>query len=212
MRITLLCALAFAACDPQPIVVARPTAPPTAFGCTGPTETPSPSPSPPTGHVEVKVIGDGPDGTRLQVSAESASAAQLAVRIGEALKATTRAEHELDNVSVTLYAPDVTIDLLAALLRTQKIRVSKGDWDKARTLSFRLASPFETNEAEDPSRVTSRVIAGSASLPADQLAALFCRSAASSAGSAQVVGNRVVITDHAAHLDNFASMLDQLGH
>src|SRR4051812_47294033 len=130
MRALITCVLVVVVgCAAEEPPVARPRSP---YGCAGPTAVAVTPAQPPSGRVEVKVLGESPDGTRLSVLAEGASASQLAVRIGEALHAVTRVDPELELVPVSVYFPDITIDVLGAMLRASKVRVLRPEWNKDR--------------------------------------------------------------------------------
>ncbi len=178
-----------------------------AYGCSGPPEAAAPAPTTPTGRADVIKLGEGPDGPRLRVIAENASAATLATKIGEALNVLTRVDHDLDDIPVSLYTPDMTVDLLAAVLRTQKIKLSRTDWQKDHVLVFQRASSY--GDVADPAPMETQIMPQSPKLSADQIANLYCRSVASPHGWAQVVGDRVMIMDHRASIDRFTEMLER---
>jgi hypothetical protein len=202
-RMIIAClAVSLVACDPPP-PPARPRL--SSFGCSGAPDVPVAKDPVPTGNVEVRVLGDGPDGPRMRVLAENASASELAIRIGEVLGATTRIDPELDRISISLYVPDVSVDLLGALLRTSHVRLSKRDWQKDRMLQFSVAL---ANQGES-SPVESQILPASRVLTADQMASLFCRTA-SPAGWAQVVGDRVMVADRTIFLARFSSILERI--
>ena len=178
-----------------------------AYGCSGPAEAAAPAPATPNGRADVIKLGEGPDGPRLRVIAENASAATIATKIGEALNVLTRVDHDLDDVPVSLYTPDMTVDLLAAVLRTQKIKLSRTDWQKDHVLVFSRASTY--GDVPDPAPMETQILPPSAKLSPDQIAGLYCRSVASPHGWAQVVGERVLVMDRRAALDRFSEMLER---
>jgi hypothetical protein len=202
MRASLVCALLFViACEPPPTAPARPRA---SFGCSGAPEIAQTAPLVPAGRVEVRSLGEGPDGPRLRVVAEGAPASQVAVRIGEALGVVTRVDTELDTIPVSIYFPDITVDMLGTLLRSSRIRVSKPDWQKDHILVFRLTT------GPDVESVETRILPSYPTMSPEQVASLFCRSAASSVGWAQVVGNQVMIADRRTYLERFDSIVERV--
>lgn len=162
----------------------------------------------PTGRAESSKLGEGPDGPRLRVIAENTSATLLAVRIGEALNVLTRVDHDLDTIPVTLYSPDITLDLLAAVLRTQKIKISRGDWTKDHVLVFQKATTY--GDSPDPAPQESRLLPVTHKLSPEQVAGLYCHSIASTHGWAQVVGDRVMISDKRSAIDRFSEMVERI--
>ncbi|MDB4955243.1 MAG: hypothetical protein JWO36_2812 [Myxococcales bacterium] len=188
-------------CEPPPTAPVRPRA---SFGCSGAPEAVASSPLVPAGRVEVHKISEGPDGPHVRVVAEGAPASQVAVRIGEVLGVVTRVDRELDTIPVSIYFPDITVDMLGALLRSSRIRVSKPDWQKDHVLVFRLT------DAPDVAPVETQILPLYPSMSLEQTASLFCHSAASSVGWAQVVGNHVMIADRRTNLDRFASIVERV--
>jgi hypothetical protein len=198
-----LCTVAMGCLAPAP----QPVRHVSSFSCAGPTEPPPAAPSVPMGRIEVTKLGEGPDGPRLRVVAENASAATLATKIGEAVNVLTRVDHQLDAVPVSLYVPDMSLDLLAAVLRTQKIKLSHGDWTKDHVLVFERATTY--GDLADPAPLETQIFASSVKMSAEQVASLYCRSVAGPHGWAQVVGDRVMIMDRRASLDRFSEMLER---
>lgn len=177
------------------------------FSCGGPVEPAVAAAAIPVGRIEVTKLGEGPEGPRLRVVAENASAATLATKIGEAVNVLTRVDHQLDAIPVSLYVPDMSLDLLAAVLRTQKVKLSHGDWTKDHVLVFERATTY--GDVADPQPLESQMFAVTPKMSAEQIASLYCRSVAGPHGWAQVVGDRVLVMDHRATLDRFAEMLDR---
>jgi hypothetical protein len=174
------------------------------YGCSGTPDIVFPPPQVPTGRVEVRSLGDGPDGPRIKILAERAPASQIAIRIGEALGVITRVDRELDTIPISINFPDITVDLLGAMLRSYKVRVSKPDWQNGRILVFRLT------DAPEVEAVETQFVTPVSNASPEQLASLFCRSVASPAGWAQVVGTRVMIGDRRSYLDRFDRILERL--
>ena len=202
MRVVFLAALVGCANPP----LASPKV--SSFGCSGPTELAAAAPTIPMGRVEVTKLGEGPDGPRLRVVAENASAAVLAARIGEALGVLTRVDHDLDTLPVTLYTPDMTLDLLSAVVRSSKIKISRPDWTRDHVLVFQKASTY--GDTPDPAPMESKLLPPARRLSPEQVAGLYCRSVASPHGWAQVVGDRVMISDKRSTIDRFSEMLERV--
>ena len=129
------------------------------FGCAGPPETAAPRPAPPTGTAEVVKLGESRDGPRLRVIAENASASMVATKIGEALGVLTRVDHDLDAIPVSLYVPDMSLELLGAVLRTSKIKMSRADWQKDHVLVFSRASTY--GDLPDPAPLETQILPAS---------------------------------------------------
>lgn len=201
MRIALAWMFAAGCTPPAPVTPHLASA----FGCAGPPTAAAPAPATPNGRVTVQKLGEGPDGPRLRIWADNAPASEVALQIGETLGAMTEIDHGLDNIPVTVFIPDITVDLLGAVLRTSHVRLFLADWRKEHVLVFR-----SSNDAPEPPPIESRLLPSSATLAPEQIAGLFCRSAASADGSAQVVGDRVMVTDRRNRVERFVTLLDQM--
>jgi hypothetical protein len=176
-----------------------------AFGCAGPPAAVAAAPAPPSGRVTVQKIGEGPDGPRLRIWADNAPASEVALQIGETLGAMTEIDHALDAVPVTVFIPDITVDLLGAVLRTSHVRLFLPDWRKEHVLVFR-----SSNDAPEAPPIESRLLPIYTTMAPEQVAGLFCHSVASADGSAQVVGNRVMVTDRRNRVERFVTLLEQI--
>jgi hypothetical protein len=185
--------------------IAKPgPAAPSSYGCQGAADPDEPvAPAVPMGRLEVSRTANG-----VRVLAEDVPVSKLAVRIGEALGVDTRIDADLEHVTVSMFAPEITIDSLAERLEPRDVVISKQDWQKHRVLVVRNSSNWGgTARHPDLEGVQSMLFDPEDDATAEQLAGLFCRTFASSVGTAQVMGRRVVIFDRGTRLRNFGAAL-----
>lgn len=130
----------------------------------------------------------------MEVLAESATAPQLAARLGQALGKPTASVAGLEDRRLTFYLPDVTVaELDRFLISRMQIHVVES------------AGVVEVHGGTPPDLfpIETRIIPVTGKATAEQLAAAFCRTVASSDGHAQVVGDDLLVSDRRPRLDRF---------
>lgn len=197
---TALVLVTLAACQPVPAVTPAP--PRSAFGCSGaPTVADPIDPTPP--RFELRKLREGPEGIHLELVAEAATAAQLAARLGQVLGKPMLLADGLAAYRFTFYLPDVTpAELDTTLAASTGVRILERD-----DLLVLQPPGGGTRFAPDVMAVEARIVTPKGKQTPEQIAALFCRSFASPAGTAQVVGDDVVVSDRRPYLDRLGAVV-----
>lgn len=151
-------------------------------------------------------------GESFALEADAVRIGRLALELGRQLGVDVLVGQRAAEMRVTLARQSVSFERLSAVMREQyEIMVYLGSGQlRVETLGERLERVRRERLSRESRSLEVRALTVSPGRSPAQVAALFCARAASSVGSANVLGDRIILADTPELLDGFEAMMRRL--